>query len=76
MPVKGGYDLLFKLSSTLLPVVNRPPALPDLLITGVARGAVTQPVSVQLDHPPPVTGVRREAFAGAQGVHQHWITVK
>ena len=55
-------------------MVYGPPALPDLLVTGKARGAVTQPVSVQLDHPPPVTGVRREAFAGAQGVQHHRIT--
>ena len=56
------------------PVVYSPPALPDLLVAGVARRTVSKIVSVKLNHPPPVTGMRTEALTGAQGVHEHLAT--
>ena len=52
-------------------MVDGPPALPDLLVAVVARWTVSEVVSVQLDKPPPVTGVGTEAFTGAQAVHEH-----
>ena len=56
-------------------MVNSPPALPDLLVALVAGGTAPQVIPVLLDHPPPVTGVRTEAFAGAQGIQEHWAAV-
>ena len=55
-------------------MVDGPPALPDLLVAVVARWTVSEVVSVQLDKPPPVTGMGTEAFTGAQTVHEHWPT--
>ena len=52
-------------------MVDGPPALPDLLVAVVARWTVSEVVSVQLDKPPPVTGVGTEAFTRAQAVHEH-----
>ena len=43
-------------------MVDGPPALPDLLVAVVTRWTVTEVVSVQLDKPPPVTGVGTEAL--------------
>ena len=57
-------------------MIDGPPALPDLLVTGVTGRTVSEVVSIQLDHPPPVTGVGTEAFTGAQGVHEHRATEK
>ena len=57
-------------------MVDGPPALPDLLVADVAGWTVSEVVSVTLDKPPPVTGVRTEAFTGAQAVHEHRSTNK
>ena len=43
-----------------------------LLVTLEAGRAVPEPLSVQLQHPGPVTRMRGECLAGAQGVQQHW----